>query len=100
MSDSQNTEQESTLIWDLIEKIIDEANESTEKGLDPGSAHQAIMYAAARYGAFVVAASSESRDDFKQDEQDARKFYMDQFRRLLLENFDDYRDNFKNYLAE
>ena len=98
MSDQESSEQ--SLIWDLIENTIEQANSATDKGLDPGSAHQALMYAAARYGAFVVAASSESRNDFKEDEQDARKFYMDQFRRLLLENFDDYRDNFKNYLKE
>jgi hypothetical protein len=85
-------------MWELIDQLIDNANTATEQGLEPGLALQALMYASARYGAFVVAASSESKADFKEDALEARKFYMDQFRRLLLQNFDEYAENFKNYL--
>ncbi len=97
MSNTDNSSPESQ-IWDLIDQVIESANNATEQGLQPGEAHQALMYAAARYGAFIIAATSETRADFEQDEQNARKFYMDQFRRLLLDNFDEYRENFGDYL--
>lgn len=86
-------------LWDLIDGLIEQANQSCDQGLEPGEAHQALMYAAARYAAFVAAASSESRKDFLEDVSDAKKFYLDQFRQLLHENFDDYVENFKVYTA-
>ena len=97
MSESTNSNDQ---IWNLIEQLIEQVNIATDEGLEPGEAHQALMYAAARYGAFVVAAASESKEEFAQDVDDAKKFYLDQFRRLLLDNFDDYQENFKSYLAE
>jgi len=85
-------------IFDLVDKLVELANQATDDGLDAGSAHQALMYATARYGAFIVAASSESKQDYEQDIPESRSFFMDQFRQLLNENFDDYRSHYSDYL--
>ncbi|BFM06513.1 DUF3144 domain-containing protein [Halioxenophilus aromaticivorans] len=99
MSKSDAIEQEKqSQLYDLVDALVELANQATDKALDPGEAHQAMMYATARYGAFIVAASSESKEDYEQDKLDARNFYMDQFRQLLNENFDDYLANFDQYL--
>ncbi len=101
MSKSQSIEQaKQNQLYDLVDALVELANQATDQDLDPGEAHQAMMFAAARYGAFIVAASSESKDDFEQDKLDARNFYMDQFRQLLNENFDDYLANYNDYLGE
>ncbi|WP_317931518.1 DUF3144 domain-containing protein [Halioxenophilus sp. WMMB6] len=89
---------EESQIWDLIDQLIETANNASDQGLDAGAVHQAMMYACARYGAFIVASASETVEDFVQDRDDAKRFYLDQFRRLLLENFDEYQENFGNYL--
>ena len=99
MTDALEQEKQNQ-IYDLVDAMVELANQATDKSLEPGEAHQAMMFAAARYGAFIVAASSESKEDFEQDKLDARNFYMDQFRQLLNENFDDYLANYKTYLGD
>lgn len=97
MSDADNQENK---IWDLIDQLVDVANESCDKGLNPGEVHQALMYASARWGAFIVAANSEDRSEFREDVLDSQKFYLDQFRQLLKDNFEEYDENFKVYRAD
>lgn len=87
-------------IFDLADQLVAQANMATDQGLSPGEVHQALMYASARYGAFIVAASSESKADFKEDKLEARNFYLDQFRQLLNDNFDDYLHHYEHYLGE
>ena len=99
MTDALEQEKQNQ-IYDLVDAMVELANQATDKSLEPGEAHQAMMFAAARYGAFIVAASSESKEDFEQDKLDARNFYMDQFRQLSNENFDDYLANYKTYLGD
>ncbi len=96
-SSDSNTE---NLLWNLVDNLIEQTNVACEEGLNPGDAHQALMYACARFGAFIVADNSESKADFIEDEKDAKKFYLDQFRSFLHENFDEYRENFKHYVGD
>lgn len=100
MSDNQSDQAKAEAIYDLADSLLERVNQATDDQLDPGDAHQALMFAAARYGAFIVAASSESKEDFQQDKLDARNFYMDQFRQMLNQNMDDYLDNYSDYLEE
>ncbi len=93
MSDAENQEGQ---ILNLIDQFIDVANSSCDE-LSPGDVHQALMYASARWGAFIVAANSEDREEFRQDVGDAQKFYLDQFRQFLKDNFNEYDENFKVY---
>lgn len=99
MSESDSVSQDKNQqIFDLVDALVERVNQATDDSLTPGDAHQALMFAAARYGAFIVADSSETKADFQQDKLDSRNFYMDQFRQLLNENLDDYLHNFNDYL--
>ncbi|MCE2028935.1 DUF3144 domain-containing protein [Sessilibacter corallicola] len=97
MSETDNHEDK---IWNLIDQFVDMANSSCEDGLSPGDVHQALMYASARWGAFIVAANSETRDEFREDIKDSQKFFLDQFREYLKDNFNEYDENFKIYRRE
>ncbi|GLS27557.1 DUF3144 domain-containing protein [Marinibactrum halimedae] len=101
MTEDNTTQQHTTdeKIFDLADRLIEVVNEATDT-LSAGEAHQALMYASARFGAFIVAGSSQSRNDFKEDQLAARNFYMDQFRRLLTANFDEYLENYKEYVGQ
>lgn len=93
------TESQNDALWGYIDQLIEDANQKTEE-LDIGEVGNALLYAAARFNAFMVAASCETRNDFKEDRSDSQKFLMDQFRQMLLNHFDDYEENFKVYLRQ
>lgn len=93
------TESQNDALWGYIDQLIEDANQKTEE-LDIGEVGNALLYAAARFNAFMVAASCETRNDFKEDRADSQKFLMDQFRQMLLNHLDDYEENFKVYLRQ
>ncbi len=96
MSDSE-TKNEEQKLWDLIDQFIEISNNACDE-MDPGKVSEAILYAAARFNAFMVAASSESRKDYIEDKEDAGKFISKQFNGMLFSNLSDYQDHYKEYI--
>lgn len=93
-----NAEQEAAY-WALVESFIAQANEASAEQ-DLGLINGALMQAAARFNAFYVAASSESRKDLKEDVDGSIRDFGSEYKRLLSENFDDYVENYKVYMRE
>jgi len=46
----------------------------------------------------VMAVNSESQEDFVEDRSQSFKFLSGRFRDMLDDNFDDYSENYKDYL--
>ena len=90
---------EDELYWDLVEKFIEVANEASGD-IDLGIVNSAIMNAATRFNAFYISASSESRNDLKEDKDDAIQRFGANYKRLLADNLDDYIENYKVYMRE
>lgn len=85
--------------WQTAEKMLEVANEYGQDS-DPGVVSEAMMYAAARFATFVMAINSESKEDFVADRSEAFKFLAGRFRDMLDENFDDYGENYSEFLPE
>ncbi len=85
--------------WTLVEKLVEQANAECEN-LDPGVVNAAFMQAAARFNAFYIAASSESRNDLKEDKSHSIKDFSDEYKELLTANLEDYIENYKVYMRE
>lgn len=83
--------------WDLAEQFIEMANQSLENA-DPGKISAAMLYAAARFNAFVVASSSLDRKEFIEDADDSMDYLSKQFRHMLGDNLRDFKDNYKVYI--
>jgi len=83
--------------FELADKLLAIANDKGQE-VDPGVVSEALMYAAARFGTFVMAVNSESQEDFVEDRSQSFKFLSGRFRDMLDDNFDDYSENYKDYL--
>ena len=83
--------------WDLAEKFIELANTSVETS-DLGKVGAAMLYAAARFNTFVVAATSIDRKEFIEDADDTMDYLSKQFRHMLGDNLRDFKDNYKVYI--
>lgn len=88
---------EDTLFWNLVDNFIEQANNACEEA-DPGVVSAALLNAAARFNAFVVAASSIDRKEYIEEIESARNYLTGRYRELVSENLEDYRENYKVYV--
>ena len=79
--------------WELAEQFIEMANQSLETA-DAGKIGAAMLFAATRFNAFVVASASIDRAEFAAGMDSLSK----QFRHMLGDNLRAFRDNSKVYI--
>ncbi len=76
--------------WDLADSFIKLANNHLDEA-DPDKVSSALLYAAARFNAFIVASAE---DVVISEEKDAAvNYFSGQYRKMLAENLDDYEEN-------
>ncbi len=86
MTDEQ-TERE---FRETADTFIQLANEHIEKQ-PKENVGMALLYAASRFNAFVVAAHNETLKDYEGDHDRAIGFFMVEYLRMLKENLEDYK---------
>lgn len=92
---SNDTEEKK--FWDLVDVFIQQANEACEQ-LDPSAVSAALLNAAARFNAFVVASSSLDRKEYIEEMDSSLNYLTGRYRELLRDNLEDYRENYKVYI--
>lgn len=85
--------------WDVVDQFIASANEATEQH-DFGMVASAMLNAAARFSAFYVAGSSESRADLKEDKDALIADVSREFKKRFALDLEDYIENYKVYLGD
>lgn len=83
--------------WDLVDKFIRHANDACDDA-DPGVVSAALLNAAARFNAFVVATASIDRKEYIEEMDSSLNYLSGRYREFLRENLEDYRENFKVYI--
>ena len=82
--------------WDRADRFINQANDFCDHApRDKVSA--SLLYAAARFNAFVVSATAETMEELQQDKDAALEYFVGQYRKMLEENLDDHIANFNEY---
>jgi hypothetical protein len=85
MSDS-DTDREFRMVVDRFIRLANEQIDTVQRE----HVSLALLYAAARFNAFVVSSHAPSADKFKADRPAAFKFFTAEYHRMLEENLDDY----------
>jgi hypothetical protein len=93
------TNKEDDQFWDLVDAFIEQANNACDE-LDPGAVSAALLNAAARFNAFVVASSSIDRKQYIDEIESAQKYLTGRYAELVRNNLDDYRENYKVYIGD
>lgn len=83
--------------WKLADSFINLANELYEKESD-GKVGYAMLYAAARFNAFIVASTAGDKKDLGEEKEQATEYFTEQYRKMFSENLEDYEQNFEHYL--
>jgi len=77
--------------------FIKVANElSTEHDL--GKVSASLLYAAARFNAFIVASSAADKAEADRNKVEAIEYFTEQYRSMLLANMNDYINKYDEYL--
>ena len=79
-----------------IDSFIDQANEFAETN-SKENVGLALLYAAARYNAYVVSQHADTLEDFERDLTGAGEFFRQQYAQMLDENLDDYKQVYTRY---
>ena len=63
-----------------------------------GKVSASMMYATARFNAWVSACGFSSADQMAGDREETIAYFVEQYRLMLEENLDDYISNFSSYM--
>lgn len=91
------TNQDEELFWNLVDQFIQKANDACDEA-DPGVVSAALLNAAARFNAFVVATSSIDRKEYIEEIDSSLNYLTGRYREILRDHLEDYRENYKIYI--
>ncbi|NVK38947.1 MAG: DUF3144 domain-containing protein [Gammaproteobacteria bacterium] len=77
--------------------FIKVANELAKEH-DLGKVSASMLYAAARFNAFIVASSAQDKAEADRNKVEAIEYFTNQYRNMLLANMDDYIEKYDEYL--
>ncbi len=82
--------------YNRADEFVSLANKHADE-IDRGKASASMMYATARYNAFVSACNAVSSSDLAAGKDEILEYFVDQYRAMLSENLDDHIQNFGEY---
>ncbi len=75
------------------------SNEQISKDISHGKVSASMLYAAARFNAWVTATGYSSRTEMAKGREETLDYFCEQYRKMLAENLDDYIENFEKYMG-
>ncbi len=77
---------------EMADAFIAVANEQCDKGVvDHRLVNASLLYASARFSAFITASIAESKEDYEKATDKAVEFYSAEFNKMLEEHMKQYK---------
>lgn len=64
----------------------------------PGQVSASMLYATSRFNVWVSARGFDTADDMKASKDEVVAYFMKQYKVMLEENYDDYANQFSDYM--
>jgi len=87
-------EQSNKAFRELADSFIELANQHCDN-IESNRVGSALLYATARFSAFVVASHASDKGHYESEIENALDFFSTEFRRMLGENLEQYKSVFK-----
>jgi len=65
----------------------------------PVLANDSFLYGAARFNAWIAAASFTNSEDLKNNKENALEYFTNAYRTMLEEHLNDYIENYETYMG-
>jgi hypothetical protein len=94
---SENTDKDKEF-YEMADAFIAIANSYSGK-TEQGKVSATFLYGAARFNTFLVASSSSSKDELASRKEEAIKYFIAEYEKMLEEHFTDYTENYDTYIG-
>jgi hypothetical protein len=84
--------------YDRADAHIHLSNDQISKEIGTGKVSASMMFATARFNAYLSAKGYDSAADFSGEKSIVMKYFVDEYTKMLEENIDDYIESFDNYM--
>ncbi|HSM30313.1 MAG TPA: DUF3144 domain-containing protein [Woeseiaceae bacterium] len=83
--------------FERADAYITVANEQAQT-VNRGKVSASMMFATARFNAWVSASGTESGEELASAKDEALEYFVSEYRKMLEENLDEYIEHFDNYM--
>ena len=77
----------------MADHFIEQANQQCNEN-DHQLVNASLLYASARFSAFITASLAESKETFEKNTDEAVAFYVSEFEKMLREHMKQYKSTF------
>ena len=84
--------------FERADAYIDVANQQATQ-VNRGKVSASMMFATARFNAWVSASGTESSEDLAAVKQEALDYFLAEYRKMLEENLDEYIEHYDKYMG-
>ena len=85
--------------WQRADQFINLANEQSQEA-SSGEVSSSFLYAAARYNAFIAAATARNIDELKKNKDEAVRYFSNQYQEAFIENIEIWIENYEKHIKE
>lgn len=75
------------------------ANDQITEEIGKGKVSASFMYSVARFNAYVSACGFDSKDEIIEAKKETMEYFVEEYKKMLEENLDDYISNFDKYMT-
>ncbi|MFZ9046398.1 MAG: DUF3144 domain-containing protein [Cyclobacteriaceae bacterium] len=86
--------------YQRADQHIQLSNNQISKDIPVGSISASMMYSTARFNAWMEAYTCTSGIEMKIKKDETVEYFVEEYRKMLLENLDDYIEKFDSYMKE
>jgi len=76
------------------------SNKQIESGADSQIVNASFMYSTTRFNAWLSASGFTNSEEMKHKREESINFFVEQYRKMLVENIDDYIEHFDSYMKK
>lgn len=84
--------------YDRADAHISLANENISESVGRGKVSSSFLFAASRFNAWVSACGWTNGKEMAEAKQQTVDYFVDEYRKMLEENLEDYINNFDEYM--
>lgn len=86
--------------YDRADAHINLSNNQISEGLGRGKVSASFLYGVARFNTWVSACGWAKSKEMREAKEETIEYFVEQYRKMLEENMDDYIENFDDYMGK
>lgn len=85
--------------WKIADEFIKLANSQCDNHRN-GKVSSTMLFAVARFNAFLFASTTKDLDQFKNERDLAIEYFTGQYQQAFIDNLNDYEKNYSDYVGK